>query len=124
MDSSTDLLMRMKKNVMDIFSITALHYLNAGREGLVHFNFLLNAIVSNVNNATLEELNLVLGLILYKGHNKEKTSDRAYRTISTCPFMAKATDLYLRDLYHHHWDSCQADTQYQGHATTLSLQLF
>ena len=50
----------MKRNVTDIFRITALHYLNAGREGLVHFNFLLNAIVSNVNNATLEELNLVL----------------------------------------------------------------
>ena len=28
--------------------------------------------------------------------------------------MAKATDLYLHDLYHNQWDSCQADTQYQG----------
>ena len=121
LDSSSDLLRRMKRNVTDIFSITALHYLNAGREGLVHFNFLLNAIVSNVNNATLEELNLVLGLILYKGHNKEKTSDRAYRTISTCPFMAKATDLYLRDLYQHHWDSCQTDTQYQGNGSNHEL---
>jgi hypothetical protein len=121
MDTSTDLLNRMKKNVSDIFSITALHYLNAGTEGLVHFNFLLNAIISNVNNATLEELNLVLGLILYKGHNKEKTSDRAYRTISTCPFMAKATDLYLRDLYHTHWDNCQADTQYQGPGSNHEL---
>ena len=104
--TSSDLLGRMKKNVTDIFSITAHHYLNAGPRGLIHFNFLLNAIISNVNNATLEELNLVLGLILYKGHNKEKTSDRAYRTISTSPFMAKAIDLYLCDLYHHHWDNC------------------
>ena len=111
----------MKKNVTDIFSITALHYLNAGNEGLTHFNFLLNAIIANVNNATLEELNLVLGLILYKGYNKEKTSDRAYRTISTCPFIAKATDLYLRDLYQHQWDNCQADTQYQGHGSNHEL---
>ena len=120
-NASSDLLNKMKKNVNDIFSITALHYLNAGGEGLAHFNFLLNAIISDVNNATLEELNLVLGLILYKGHNKLKTSDRAYRTISTCPFMAKAADLYLRDLYQHHWNSCQADTQYQGEGSNHEL---
>ena len=35
--------------------------------------------------------------------------------------MAKAIDLYLRDLYHHHWDSCQADTQYQGHGSNHEL---
>ena len=121
MKDSTNLLKRMKKKVGDIFSITALHYLHAGAEGLAHFHFLLNAIISNVNNASLEELNLVLGIILYKGHNKLKTSDRAYRTISTCPFMAKATDLYLRDLFHHHWDSCQADTQYQGQGSNHEL---
>ena len=119
--TSTDLLGRLKKDVVDIYSITARHYLNAGSEGLSHFNLLLNAIIDNVNNATLEELNLVLGLILHKGHGKEKTSDRSYRTISTCPFMAKATDLYLHDLYHTHWDSCQADTQYQGHGSNHEL---
>ena len=70
--------------------------------------------VDNVNNASIEELNTAHGLILYKGHNKEKTSDRAYRTISSCPFIAKALDLYLRDLYHELWDKCQAPTQYQG----------
>ena len=119
--TSTELLRRMRKDVSDIFSITALHYLNAGNEGLSHFNLLLNAIIVNVNNATLEELNLVLGLILYKGHNKEKTSDRSYRTISTCPFMAKAVDLYLHDLFHNHWDNCQAETQYQGHGSNHEL---
>ena len=112
LEASTKLLWKMKKKGSD--SITALHYLNAGEEGIAHFNFLINAIISNVNNATLEELNLVFGLILFKGHNKPKNSDRAYRTISTCPFMAKATDLYLRDLFHHQWDECQAATQYQG----------
>ena len=35
--------------------------------------------------------------------------------------MAKATDLYLHDLYHTHWDSCQADTQYQGHGSNHEL---
>ena len=119
-DSST-ILRRIKKNVHDIYNISALHYLNAGSEGMLHFNFLLNGIVADVNNASLEELNLALGLILYKGHGKEKTSDRAYRTISTCPFLAKSLDMYLRDLFHDRWDACQADTQYQGTGSNHEL---
>ena len=115
------LLTRMKKNVMDFYSITALHYTNAGDEGLIHFNCLLNAIIESVNNATIEELNIAYGLILHKGHNKEKTSDRSYRTISTCPFLAKALDLYLRDLYHELWDDRQAETQYQGSGSCHEL---
>ena len=35
--------------------------------------------------------------------------------------MAKAADLYLRDLYQHHWNSCQADTQYQGEGSNHEL---
>ena len=75
MVASTNLLKRMKKKVADICSITALHYLNAGSAGLEHFNFLINAIISDTNNATIEELNMVHGLIYHKGHNKDKTSD-------------------------------------------------
>ena len=66
----------MKTHVTDIYSITALHYTNAGDEGILHFSCIINNIISDVNNASLEELNLALGLILYKGHRKEKTSDR------------------------------------------------
>ena len=69
----------------------------------------------------MEELNTAHGLILYKGHKKEKTSDRAYRTISSCPFLAKGLDLYLRDLYQGLWDSCQAPTQYQGTGSSHEL---
>ena len=57
----------------------------------------MNGIISNVNNVTIEELNLAHGLILYKGHVKDKSSDRAYRTISFCPFLAKA-ELYIADI--------------------------
>ena len=119
--ASTKLLKRMKKKVSDIFSITALHYLNAGMSGHIHFNFLLNMIISNTNNATMEELNLVHGVIHHKSHNKDKTSERAYRTISSCPFLAKATDLYLSDLYQQQWNNCQADTQYQGQGSSHEL---
>ena len=111
----------MKKHVTDIFGITALHYLNAGEEGLFHFCSLLNSVISDVNNATCQELNLVLGLILYKGHTKEKTSDRSYQTISTCPFFAKALDLYLWDLYQDLWASCTASTQYQTSGSSHEL---
>ena len=89
---STKILQKLKKNVSDFYSITALHYLHAGREGLVHYNCLLNALVSDVNNSKVEELNMAHGNILYKGHKKERTSDRSYRTISSCPFLAKSID--------------------------------
>ena len=115
------LLSKLKKNVKDFYSITALHYVNAGEEGLTHFHCLLNAIIDNVNNASIKELNTAHGLILYKGHRKEKTSDRSYRTISTCPLLAKSLDLYLRDLYHELWDGCQAETQYQGTGSSHEL---
>ena len=83
----------------DHYSITSQHYVNAGQEGLLHFNSLLNGVIADLNNASLEELNTAHGIILYKGHRKDKRSDRSYRTISTCPFLAKSLDLYLRDLY-------------------------
>lgn len=118
---STSLLGRIKKNVKDFNSITALHYINAGTEGLNHFNLLLNGIIEDVNNASIEELNLVYGLILYKGHGKDRTSHRAYRCISTCPFLAKCLDLYIHDLYHDLWDHLQAPTQYQGSGSSHEL---
>ena len=115
------LLARLKKNVKDFYSITAQHYLNAGEEGLRHFEDLLNAIISEVENATIVELNVAHGIILYKGHKKEKTSERSYRTISTCPFLSKALDLYIRDLYQDQWNDCQASTQYQGSGSSHEL---
>ena len=97
--TAKQILSRIKKNVRDFYSVTASHYINAGEEGLRHFEDLLNLVIADVNNATAEELNIAHGLILYKGHRKEKTSDRSYRTISSCPFLAKALDLYLHDMY-------------------------
>ena len=90
------------------------HYLNAGEEGLSHFQEILNAILEDVENATIEELNVAHGAIYYKGHKKDKNSERSYRTISSCPFLSKALDLYIRDLYQEQWNDCQASTQYQG----------
>ena len=118
---STEILRRIKKNVKDHYSTTSLHYLYAGKEGLQHYNLLLNGIISNINNAGLVELNTAHGLIYFKGHRKDRSSDRSYRTISTCPFLAKSVDMYLRDLYSDLWQDQQADTQYQGTGSTHEL---
>ena len=121
LEDSLKLLLKVKKNVKDHFGITALHYLHAGEQGLLHFNFLLNAVLQDVSNAAVNELNLVHGLILHKGHNKNKFSHRSYRTISTCPFIAKCLDLYLRWLYQPVWNSHQAGTQFQGSGSNHEL---
>ena len=105
--------MKIQKDVKDHYSITSQHYINAGHEGLQHFNTLSNSIITDLNNAGLEELNTAHGLIFYKGHRKDKTIDRSFRTISTCPFLAKSLDMYIRDLYLDLWQDQQADTQYQ-----------
>ena len=95
---STEILHSLRANVNDFYSITASHFINAGFEGLEHFNFLLNIAIEDVNLSSLEELNSVWACILYKGHKKDRESDRSYRTISTCPLIAKALDFYVGTL--------------------------
>ena len=75
MNKSIKILHRLRPTVNDINSITALHFINGGLAGYKHFNLLLNGIIADINNASLIELNSVHGLILYKGHVKEKSSD-------------------------------------------------
>ena len=70
--------------------------------------------IMDVNNSKIEELNSVYALLLYKGHKKDRTCDTSYRTISTCPLLAKGLDMYVRDLSIDKWNKMQADTQYQG----------
>ena len=118
---STDILKRMKASVNDFFSITPAHYLNAGDAGLEHFNYLLNIVIEDVNNASIDELNACYALLLHKGHEKPRTRDTAYRTISTCPVLARALDLYVRDLHKVKWNVCQASTQYQGDGSCHEL---
>ena len=106
---------------MDLNSITAYHYINAGLAGLVHFNLILNAFIVKVTNTTIVELNKVLALLLYKGHKKDRTLDSSYRTISTCPLIAKGLDVYVRELAIDKWNRMQAPTQYQGEGSNHEL---
>ena len=111
----------MKPEVNFFFGITVNHYNHAGPAGWLHFHLLLNNLISNVNSTTITEINDVYACILFKGHGKEKTSDRSYRTISTCPVLAKALDLYIRDLHINSWNEDQATTQFQGKGSSHEL---
>ena len=116
-----EILTSLKPDVNDLYSITARHYINASMEGAVHFATLLNILIDNVNLSTLENLNSVWAMILHKGHGKDREKDRSYRTISTCPLLAKALDKYVGSLYKTGWMECQAETQFQGPGSSHEL---
>ena len=116
-----EILKSIRPSVNDYYSITASHYLYSGQSGFDHFHFLLNSILQDLNNLSLEELNTVWACILYKGHNKDRFSDRSYRTISTCPLLSKGVDLYISSPYSSIWAKHEADTQFQGKSSSHEL---
>ena len=68
--------------------------------------------------STIHEINAI---IIFKGHGKVKTSDRSYRTISTCPVVVKAMDLYVRKMNISRWSLDQSCTQFQGQESSHEL---
>ena len=111
----------MKPNVNDLYGVTINHYRHAGPAGWKHFHLLINTLLHDVNNTVIEEINKVYACVLFKGHNKDKTSARSYRTISTCPVVAKALDLNIRDIHINSWNKNQAETQFQGEGSSHKL---
>ena len=122
-EKSLKILNNIKKNVNDFYSITALHFLHAGKAGEDHFHFLLSTIIDNINLGGIKELNTIYACVHLKGPGKDRTSERSYRTISTCPLVAKAIDLYIRDISIKAWNDKQADTQYQGEGSSHELAI-
>ena len=120
-EMSADILYTVRADVNDFYSITANHFINAGQPGVDHHHFILSSIIDNVNLSAIDELNTAWACILYKGHQKDKESDRSYRTISTCPFMAKCADMYIGRLYSGRWNKVQAKTQFQGEGSCHEL---
>ena len=59
--------------------------------------------------------------VIFKGYQKDKNIDRSYRTISTCPLLAKAMDLYVRGLNLDAWNDYQSDVQLQGEGSSHKL---
>ena len=111
---SFNLLLRMKSNVCDLYNITPSHYINAGPIGYHHFHLLLSTLLSDISSMEISEVNAAYACVLFKGHGKDKSSSRSYRTISTCPLVAKALDMYIRDLYMPYWKLHQSPVQFQG----------
>ena len=118
---SIDILYSVRQDVNDLYSISAAHFINAGSAGLRHFHLLLTTLLSNINNSSIQELNDIWAMILYKGHGKDKESDRSYRTISTCPLLAKCLDVYVGRCYYGMWKSIGAPTQFQGEGSSHEL---
>ena len=115
------LMERMKPDVNDINAITVNHFLHAGIVGCRHFCLLLNTLIKDINVTSINEINTVHAIILFKGHFKDRTLARSYRTISSCPVVAKALDLYVRDLHIESWNQDQAPTQFQGEGSSHEL---
>ena len=111
----------MKPDVVDINGITINHFIQAGPSGCEHFRLLLNTLINDINVTDIVEINTVYACILFKGHNKDRSSDRSYRTISSCPVVAKGLDLYVRDLCIKSWNHDQAPTQFQGEGSSHEL---
>ena len=102
--------------------MTAAHYLNRGDAATFkHFHFLFNTILDNIEITAADEMNRAHAIILHKSHNKPKNISSSYRTISSCPFLAKAVDMYLGMLSKSDWNSHQAPTQYQGDGMSHEL---
>ena len=118
---SFEILMRMKPIVCDYFSITPNHYIYAGPGGWKHFHLLLGLLLANVNDTDIVEVNTAYACILFKGHEKDKECAGSYRTISTCPVIAKALDMYIRDLNIQSWNKNQPDCQFQGSDSSHEL---
>ena len=105
-----NILNRMKSDVLDSFNMTPNHYLYAGPAGWEHFRMLVNALMANVDNIDILEVNRAHAIVLFKGHGKDKSCSRSYRTISSCPVVAKALDILIRDKNIDAWNSDQAST--------------
>ena len=116
-----NILKRMMPDVLDSYNITPNHYLYAGPSGWKHFRLLLNALLSEVENVDIEEVNRAHAIVLFKGKGKDKSSSRSYRTISTCPVVAKAVDMIIRDRKLSSWNLDQSPTQFQGHGSSHEL---
>ena len=120
-EKASNLLKKIRPTVADFYSVTAAHYINGGDVALTHFCFLFNTILDNIELAGIPEMNTAHAIILHKGHGKDKSLDSSYRTISSCPFLAKCIDVYLGELSKDDWSSCQAPTQFQGEGSSHEL---
>ena len=117
-EDALEILTRMKPNVPDINSVTPNHFLLAGPLGWRLFALLLNSLIADISFTNMPQINTAYACVLHKGHGKDKTSSKSYRTISSCPVLAKALDMHVRDLHLKEWNKDQSNVQFQGEGSS------
>ena len=120
-DQTLALLKALSPHVADISSITPTHYLTVGVCGVTHFQALLNLLVSNVNLATLKEINSAWAVMRHQGGSKPHHLAKSWRCISTCPLVAKAMDLYVYGLHKEQWEAVATPTQFMRDSSSHEL---
>ena len=68
-----NLLERLKPNVPDYYSLTPDHFIHAGPAGVAHFCILLNALIFDIRNVSITEINTAYASVLFKGHDRNKS---------------------------------------------------
>ena len=92
-NSAEKLLRSIKASVIDLYSVSARHYIKGGIPAIKHFHLILNAVLNDINNFAIDELHAVHAVILYKSHGKDK---------------------YVGSLENEAWKASEAETQFQG----------
>ena len=115
------LLVKLRANIKDFYSISARHFLSAGTVGLLHFTSLINHLIADTNLASVPEMNSAWSIMLHKGHGKPRGSSRSWRCISTCPLLAKALDLHMANLQRANWAAAAAPTQFMAPGSSHEL---
>ena len=108
------LLHSVKPSVCDHWSVSANHYIYGGPMALKHFQLIINLAIEDIENTTVDEVNTAHACILFKGHQKNKNQASSYFTISSCPFIAKCLDTYIKNLSIDDWNNAQAEVQFLG----------
>ena len=121
LEGAESLLHSFRPSVCDHWNISASHYINGGPLALKYYQMLLNAALDNIENTAVDEVNTAHACVLYKGHKKDKTLASSYRNISTCPFIAKSLDTYIRSLSSEDWDKARSPSQFLGSGMSHDL---
>ena len=114
------LLKSIKPNVQDIHSVSALHYLNGGDDTLLHFQFLIISILTDINNYALSEMNRAYATFLCKEHGKDKSVDQSYQKISTWALLEKCSDKYIGQLLRDNWSTAHSKNRSKPEACPMN----
>ena len=92
----------------------------------MHFCFLLNLLIDDINLSAVSHVNSAWAIVLFKGHGKVRTSSSAYRCISTCPILSKALDLWVTMHQQENWSKVKSPAQFMtaGSSHELASLLF